>query len=70
MSRGPVSATVTGSLYADGSTVLTPPGQDGVSDARTGLGSMMHADRSAAEEDDPESPQEQLVTGPDGEKRE
>ena len=70
MNRGPVSATATGSLYATGSTVLTPPAQDGVSDARTGLGSMMHADRSAAEEDDPESPQEQLVTGPDGEKRE
>ncbi|GAB7326972.1 hypothetical protein MBLNU13_g10922t1 [Cladosporium sp. NU13] len=28
----------------------------------------MHAERAAAEEDDPESPQEQLVTGPDGEK--
>lgn len=59
-----------GSSYVVGSTVLSPLRHDAVSVARTQAASMMHTDRTPAEEDDPESPQEQLVTGPDGEKRE
>lgn len=65
----PVPAPTPGSLYAAGSTVLSPVGQNGFREARTRMSSMMHIDRSTGEEDDPESPQEQLVTGPDGEKR-
>lgn len=65
----PVPAPTPGSQYAAGSTVLSPPRQNGYSDARTRMSSMVHTDRSIGEEDDPESPQEQLVIGSDGEKR-
>ena len=61
--------STTSSTYVAGPTVILSPGQDAAPQARSEMNSMMHSDRTVAEEDDPESPQEQLVTGPDGEKR-
>jgi hypothetical protein len=39
------------------------------SDVRTEMDITLHADVATAEEDNQESPQEQVVTGPNGEKR-
>ena len=59
----------TSSNYAAGSTMIPSPAQNTGSGVRNRMTGTMHAEQTAADEDDPESPQEQLVTGPDGEKR-
>lgn len=69
LSGGATLGSSTSSAHAAGSTMIPSPSYDAVPGARSRMAGTMHAERTAAEEDDPESPQEQLVTGPDGEKR-
>ena len=68
-SGGATLSSATSSAYAAGSTMIPSPSHNAVPGSRSRMASTIHAERTAAEEDDPESPQEQLVTGPDGEKR-
>lgn len=69
VSGGATLGLTTSPAYATGSTMIPSPSQHAVPRARSRMASTMHTERTAAEENDPESPQEQLVTGLDGEKR-
>lgn len=69
VSGGATLGSTSSPVYAAGSTMIPSPSQNAIPGARNRMASTMHAERTAAEVDDPESPQEQLVTGPDGEKR-